>query len=159
MKVIIPNIDELRVTLDQFGCPPAARIQKLIAAIFDEAYNGEFPTCEIKILASLLPNSYTQVPAMLGRALAGCSAYTAVRVSLREKFLIITASKEDIPPTFRAKVMLALKGESRRIAVPRCDVPTTYRQRPDVLARALSVELCETVRAIKKRKTIIWKIK
>lgn len=132
-------------------------MQEIVCAIFEQAKNNDEEECEVVIACLLLPPSYVQVPGMFGKSVSRRCVYPSVKSSLKGEYIIVTGSDTLIPSTFRARVLEGLR-KSQRVKLKKKHVPVTYRRRPDLLAKSLSITLVETVRAIKKPNYIIWKI-
>lgn len=135
----------------------ASRVTKLLTHVINQANEEGSTTATITIHCSLLPESYTTVPAMLAKVLAPHIKYLHVRCVTRGEDIVISASDDPEPSSFRAHVLRALN-EDGRIRIDRKLVPGSYRARPSLLTRSMWREFPYKIATIAKKKFIVWKL-
>lgn len=154
----ISSDDSLGELLDQHALPPGASIQTLITAILEEAKGAGMERCIIRINSAIISSSYLSVPAMFATTLRGRSPYPCLQSYLKGETMVVNAGLNEVPVTFRAKVLAGLRG-SGSYKAKRKDVPETYRARPHVLAKALEGVLIQRVTVVKDATTIEFRLK
>lgn len=158
MKIIINNQEQLTEAYLAYKIKLAAKVQKLIIAIAQSAESDGEDHTDVAIEASLLPASYSLVPAMLARNIAPNINYLYVQCKMIDGAVVVHMSNVKHPSTFRARVLEALL-ERKRFIVNLSMVPKTYRERPKLLARAIQRDVPGKIATIAKSNKIIWKVR
>lgn len=146
MRVIVTPENINKLIAEQLLLP-AAHINDLIEALVVCAKRDNYAYCTIKIHYSLLADSYSIVPAMLGRSLIPIlKEYPRVQ-SFRAQgsdYITLHAGRNRQPTTFRQRAIkeLGLKGEFKE---KRMKVPQTYRYSPRTFVRVLEKETQKTI--------------
>lgn len=156
MKLSIHNNKDLLERMKSSGLPLAARVKKLLVKLLEDQY-GKSPDVTICIHTSLIPASYSTVPAMLARVLAPDCPFLHISCKLEGEYMIISAGDEKKPTTFRARLIEGLR-KNKRFVCKRTRIPKTYRARPKLLSNAIAGELEGRIATIAKPKRVIWKL-